>query len=57
MKTQNIVSERYTKDSVRQYENGWYITFKALNGNRIKCRGPYKTKSIAENDREILNDK
>ncbi len=49
--------ESYPKDSIRQYHNGWYITFKALNGNRIQAIGPYITKAIAENDREILNDK
>lgn len=49
--------ERYSKDCIRQYEDGWYITFKPLRGIRKKSHGPYKTNAIADNDREVLNGK
>mgnify|MGYP003641463590 CR=1 FL=1 len=54
MKTINKL-ERYPKDCVLQYEDGWYITFSSLGGNIIKSLGPYKTKAISEHDRKILN--
>lgn len=49
------ISERYPKDCVLHYEDGWYITFKSLSGNIIKSHGAYKTKEMAEPDRRILN--
>ena len=57
MSNENIanVSERYPKDCVLQYEDGWYITFKSLSGNTIKSQGAYKTKTMAEHDRRTLN--
>jgi len=57
MSNENItnVSERYPKDCVLQYEDGWYITFKSLTGNIIKSHGAYRTRAIAEPDRLILN--
>ena len=56
METQNKF-ERYPKECILQYEDGWYITFKTLSGNIIKSHGFYRTKNIAENDRIILNDR
>ena len=52
-----LENERYPKDCILPYEDGWYITFKSLGGNIIKSHGPYKTKSRAEHARRILNDK
>ena len=49
--------ERYPKDCVLQYEDGWYITFKTLSGNIIKSHGSYRTKSIAEHDRITINNR
>lgn len=47
----------YPKDCVKQYEDGWYITWKSLGGNIIKSHGAYRTKAIAEHDRNILNNR
>ena len=55
--TMKIKLERYPKNSVLQYEDGWYITFKTPTGNIIKSRGPYKTKAMSEHDRQILNNR
>ena len=51
----HVVSERYTKEDVIQFEDGWYITFKAINGRIIKLHGSYRTKAMAEHDRRTLN--
>ena len=53
----NKKTERYPKTCVKQYEDGWYITHQALNGIRRKISGPYKTKAMAEPDRETLNNR
>lgn len=49
--------EQYPKDCIRQYDDGWYITFMPLHGARIRSHGPYRTKAIADNDRETLNNR
>lgn len=48
---------RYKKDCIKQYNEGWFITMKPLCASRKKLHGPYKSKNIALNDLEVLNDK
>jgi hypothetical protein len=50
------VSERYSKDDIRKYEDGWWITsWHEKRKMRIRIIGSFKTRQLAENDREILN--
>jgi hypothetical protein len=61
MKTQNncknIVNKRYLKDSIRKYEDGWWITnWSEFRLERLKLIGSFKTKQLAENELEILNN-
>lgn len=51
------VKERYPKDCVLQYKDGWWITFTSLNGRIIRSRGSFTTKAMAEHDRRTLNSK
>jgi len=52
----HIVSERYSKDDVRKYEDGWWITnWSEFRKERLKLIGSFKTKQLAENEREFLN--
>ncbi len=48
--------ERYPKDCIHQYDDGWHITFKAQGGNIVRFAHPYKTKAMAEIYRVILNN-
>tara|TARA_R110000782_G_scaffold240324_1_gene326771 strand:+ start:254 stop:571 length:318 start_codon:yes stop_codon:yes gene_type:complete len=50
-----VVVERYPKNCILQYKEGWYITFKIKSGSIHKSRGPYPTKSMAEHDRQSIN--
>ena len=50
------VSERYSLEDVRKYEDGWWITrWSEHRKDRLKLIGPFKTKQLAKNEREILN--
>ena len=50
------VSERYSMDDVRKYEDGWWITnWSEFRKERLKLIGSFKTKQLAENERELLN--
>jgi hypothetical protein len=49
--------ERFPKSCALQYEDGWWITFQALDKRLIKSHGPYKTKNMAEPDRIYLNNR
>ena len=50
------VSIRYSKDDVRKYTDGWWITsFNKTRKYRLKLIGSFKTRQLAENEREILN--
>jgi len=50
------ISERYSKDDVRKYEDGWWITsYVESRKERLKLVGCFETKQLAENAREILN--
>jgi len=41
-----------------KYPDGWWITYLSTTQNkRIKSHGPYKQKSFAELDIEVLNNK
>lgn len=52
----NIVSERYSKDDILKYKDGWWITlWNNETKTRLKLIGSFKTKQLAENEREILN--
>ena len=51
-----VVSTRYSKNDVRKYTDGWWITsFNKTRKQRIKLVGSFKTKQLAENEREALN--
>ena len=52
----HVVSTRYSKNDVRKYTDGWWITsFNKTRKQRIKLIGSFKTKQLAENEREALN--
>ena len=52
----HVVSTRYSKNDVRKYIDGWWITsFNKTRKQRIKLIGSFKTKQLAENEREVLN--
>jgi hypothetical protein len=54
--TIHSVSEHYSKDDVRKYEDGWWITsWSEYRRERLKLIGSFKTKQLAENERELLN--
>ena len=55
-KNRGNISERYSKDDVRKYEDGWWITsYVESRKERLKLVGCFETKQLAENAREILN--
>lgn len=48
--------DRYAKDDIRQYVDGWWITaYHIERKERIKIVGPFPKKYLAENEREQLN--
>ncbi len=50
--------ERYPKDCLFKYPDGWYITFFDNSANmRRQVAGPYKSKNDSMLDREVLNKK
>ena len=50
------VIERYSIYDVRKYEDGWWITsWSEYRKERLKLIGSFKTKQLAENEREQLN--
>tara|TARA_R110002167_G_scaffold178527_1_gene378286 strand:- start:1383 stop:1592 length:210 start_codon:yes stop_codon:yes gene_type:complete len=52
----HVVSTRYSKNDVRKYTDGWWITsFNKTRKQRIKLIGSFKTRQLAENEREVLN--
>ena len=49
------VSERYSKDDVMQYPDGWYVCFLSTAKRYVKVSDGFKTKAIAETERKLLN--
>jgi len=49
------VSERYSKDDIMQYTDGWYVCFLSLDKRYIKVSDGFRTKKIADTERRILN--
>jgi hypothetical protein len=49
--------ERYPKECVLQYEDGWWITFVRSNGTIAKSHGAYNTRAMSEHDRIVLNNR
>ena len=49
------VSERYLKQDVMKYPDGWYVCFLSLSNRYVKVSNVFKTKAIAETERKLLN--
>jgi len=48
---------KYIKSDIRKYGDGWWITgWSEFRLVRLKLIGSFKTKQIAENEIEILNN-
>ena len=57
MSNENMTSvgERYSKDNVMQYPDGWYVCFLSAAKRYVKVSDGFKTKAIAETERRLLN--
>lgn len=50
------VSERYPKDCLMQYPDGWYVCFlNKITKKYVKVSTAFKTKAIADTERKLLN--
>ena len=49
------VNERYLKQDVMKYPDGWYVCFLSLSNRYVKVSNVFKTKAIAETERKLLN--